>query len=91
MQDFTGHSLEVGDIVTYSENSHPALYLGRVVKLTAARVAVIRLAKGVESLAYRRPSVGRMKNPDQVTFVTDQMRDLDDVEVWQHYQRLRGL
>ena len=89
MKDAIGQTLEVGDVVTFADQLANGVTLGRVLRFTA-KYAVIRYI-GVSSTraGYNPPMVGRNKTSPYLTRVSDQMRDLDDGEIFLHFQRLR--
>lgn len=87
MKDVVGNKLEVGDIVTCTYWDKPRLVFGRVVKLTSQRIAVRQLT-AASGLPGYRPDSGTLKRSDQVTLVSRDMRDWDDIEVFLHIKRL---
>ena len=85
-REFTGRELEAGDVVAFT-NGHSALpLLGRIESETPKSFWLHQLSESTERVNYRPYSV--LVTSRRVVFISDQMRDLDDVEAWLHFKHI---
>lgn len=86
LKDAVGNKLEVGDIVSFCDGKYSQLWLGRVLSFSPKTMEI----RSITKWSAERNQLGGInrKSPEQVSLLSREMRDFDDIEVYLHYKRL---